>query len=109
MDAFMMRVCASAGSHMACVISALYDGVAFRVDGKTYEIFSHEGDPLGSISTADLNFAINLVRRMGREVGKLQDRKYDNVTRTWAATYEPAFSFAWVGWHPIDFNRAQGS
>jgi hypothetical protein len=105
MDIRIQMAIAAAGVHLGSVIRALYDGVAFRVDGKTYEIFSHEGDPLGNITTADLNFAINTMRRMGREVGKLQDRKYDNVTKTWATTYEPAFSFAWVGWHPIDFKR----
>ena len=102
MDPIVRLAIASAGLHLARVITALYDGVAFRVDGRTYEIFSHEGDPLGTISTADLNFAIHNMRQMGREVGKLQDRKYDNVTKTWASTYEPAFTFAWVGWHPID-------
>jgi hypothetical protein len=105
MDPIIRLAIASAGVHLGAVMQALYDGVAFRKDGKTYEIFSHEGDPLGAISTADLNFAVNCMRRMGREVGKLQDRKFDFATKTWSATYEPAFSFAWVGWHPIDGPR----
>lgn len=102
MDIRIQLAIAAAGEHLGAVMRALYAGVAFRVDGKTYEIFSHEGDPLGTISTADLNFAIHNMRQMGREVGKLQDRKYDWATKTWASTYEPAFTFAWVGWHPID-------
>jgi hypothetical protein len=105
MDPIIRLAIISAGQHLGAVMQAMYDGVAFRRDGKTYEIFSHEGDPLGTISTADLNFAVNCMRRMGREVGKLQDRKYDFATKTWATTYEPAFSFAWVGWHPIDFKQ----
>lgn len=100
MDPIVRLAIASAGAHLAAVIAAMYEGVAFRVDGKTYEIFSHEGDPLGTISTADLNFAIHTVRRMGREVGKCKQYPFDPVSRTFDYTwYEPAFTFGWVGWH----------
>lgn len=100
MDPIVRLAIASAGAHLAAVIAAMYDGVAFRRDGKTYDIFSHGGDELGSISTADLNFAIHTVRRMGREVGKCKQYHFDQVSRTFDYTrYEPAFTFAWVGWH----------
>jgi len=99
MDPIVRLAIASAGAHLAAVIAAMYEGVAFRRDGKTYDIFSHEGDELGSISTADLNFAIHTVRRMGREVGKCKHHQYDPITKKLSPEYEPAFTFAWVGWH----------
>jgi hypothetical protein len=102
MDIRIQLAIAAAGQHLGAVMRALYDGVAFRVDGKTYEIFSHEGDELGRISTADLNFAIHSMRQMGREVGKLKHHQWDNVAKKFSIEYEPAFTFAWVGWHPFD-------
>jgi hypothetical protein len=105
MDPIIRLAIASAGVHLGAVMQALYDGVAFRKDGKTYEIFSHEGDELGTISTADLNFATNCMRRMGREVGKLKHHQWDPVAKKFSVEYEPAFTFAWVGWHPIDGGR----
>lgn len=97
-DPLVQLAIASAGQHLGAVMTAMYEGVAFRRDGKTYDIFSHEGDSLGTISTADLNFAINCMRRMGREVGKCKHRQWDSVTKKFGTEYEPAFTFAWVGW-----------
>ena len=80
---------------MAGVIRMMFDGVAFRRDAQTFDVFSHEGDELGSLSTADVTYAIHLLKRMGRLVGKIthytmrDDPKYAS---------EPAFTFAWVDW-----------
>lgn len=95
-------VTAHAGLHMGLVIRLLYEGVAFRKDGTTFEIFSHEGDELGLITTADLSFAINFVKRTtGRAVGKCKHHQYDPVAKKFSDTYEPAFTFAWEGWHAL--------
>lgn len=93
------RAVAQAGSHLGSVIQKLYDGVAFRLDGKTFHIISHSGDDeLGRISTADLSFAVHFMKQLGRPVGKCKNYKYDPVTRRCLHEYEPAFTFAWVGW-----------
>lgn len=93
-------VTAQAGTHLGSVIRLLYEGVAFRKDGKTFEIFSHEGDELGEITTADLSFAINFVKRTtGRAVGKCKRYLYDPVTGKYSPEYEPAFTFSWEGWY----------
>jgi hypothetical protein len=97
-QAAILTAARHAGDHIARVVQLLIDGVAFPTDGKTYEVFSHEGDELGSITTADLGFAINLMRRMGREPGKCKHYTYDPATKTFPPTYQPAFTFAWVGW-----------
>jgi hypothetical protein len=105
MTPLLQRAASHAGSQVARAIQMMYDGVAFRKNNLVYEVYSHEGDGLGEISVADVSYAIMTVKQAGQPVGKLQDRKYDNVTKTWSATYEPAFTFAWVGWHPIDGAR----
>lgn len=86
---------AAAGTHIGRVIRLLHEGVAFRVDGGLFHVFSHEGDELGFVSTADLNFAVCLVKRMGRQVGKC-----NSTTTHKHGPYmgEPAFTFAWEGW-----------
>ena len=61
-------------------------------------MYSHEGDDLGQVSTADVSFAIHFMKQRGRMVGKLKDHPYDPVTKQWLSTYEPAFTFAWEGW-----------
>jgi hypothetical protein len=102
MDLFIQQAMAEAGSHLANVIQVLYDGVAFPAGGKVYDVFSHEGDELGQITTADLNFATHFMKRRGRAVGKLMHSDWDPVTKKFSTNYVPAFSFAWEGWHPID-------
>lgn len=87
---FLKQAVATAGQ-FGRVIQLLIDGVAFRENGVQYRIFSHEGDELGLISTADVNFATNFMRRLGRKVGKCHG----------FPLHEPAFTFAWQGWHPL--------
>jgi hypothetical protein len=100
MDAFLSNAISSAGQHLGNVIKMLVEGVAFRVNGATFEVYSYEGDVLGEITTADLSFAICYVKRLGRPVGKLKHFRWNNETKTYSTTYEPAFTFAWQGWHP---------
>jgi hypothetical protein len=100
MDPFLSNAITSAGQHLGNVIKMLVDGVAFRTSGVVFDVFSHEGDPLGEITTADLSFAICYMKRLGRQVGKLRHRTWDNESKTFSETYEPAFTFAWQGWHP---------
>lgn len=102
MTPFLYSVASHAGSQIARAIRLMYDGVAFRKNNATFEVFSHEGDKLGEISVADVSYAIMIVKKAGRPVGKCKDQKFDSATKTWADTYEPAFTFAWIGWHPID-------
>ena len=90
MDLFLQNAVAGAGAHLGRVVQAMIDGVAFaQDDGKTYDVFSHEGDEMGSFTTADINFATNYMKRLGRPVGKTLGYKCGI-----------AFSFAWIGWHP---------
>jgi hypothetical protein len=100
MDTFLSNAINTAGQHLGNVIKMLVDGVAFRQTGSVFFVFSHEGDPLGEISTADLNFAICYMKRLGRQVGKLKHFTYDPAVKAWSTTYEPAFTFSWQGWHP---------
>jgi hypothetical protein len=98
MHPIVLNAMAQAGAHMASVIRTMFDGVAFRRDGQTYDVYSHEGDELGTLSTADVNFAIHLMKRMGRPVGKLKHNQYDRATQKFSLEYEPAFTFAWSDW-----------
>ena len=97
----------SASQHLGEVIRMMYEGVAFHDAHNTrlYNVFSHEGDELGSIEHADVSYAICYMKKLGRPVGKLEHRHWDPVTKKYSSTVEPAFSFAWEGWHPIDQKR----
>ncbi len=88
-------IASAAGTHLANVIRTMHDGVAFRKDAATFEVFSHEGDDLGLLSTADVNFAIHLVKRMGRPVGKLT---HITMQKNPLYAHEPAYTFAWSDW-----------
>lgn len=95
MHPIIQNAVAQAGTHMAMVIHTMFEGVAFRRDAFTFEVFSHEGDDLGTLTTADVNYAVHMLKRMGRPVGKLR-----NITMQTHPLYsnEPAFTFAWVDW-----------
>lgn len=86
---------ASAGEHIGKVIQMLHDGVAFpNVQNNRlleYQVISHEGDELGIITTADLNFAIHFMKRNGWPVGKYVDGYQMSTLKT-------AFTFGWQGW-----------
>ncbi len=98
MDTFIEQAITQAGSHMGRVIKLLYDGVAFRQDGRTFNVFSHEGDELGQLSTNDVSYAISFMKNMGRPVGKC---KHPTFQHGEPGHLEPAFTFAWQGWHPL--------
>jgi len=84
---------AAAGEHLGNVLRLMVEGVAFPRDGTQYEVFSHEGDDIGVLATADVSYAISFMKSRGRQVGKM---------KTCASHYNPAFSFAWEGWHWLD-------
>ncbi len=90
-DPILDAAIANVGDHMKSVIQMLVDGVAFFETGILYRVFSHEGDELGTISTADLVYAIHYLKRSGREVGKCRNEL--------GTRFNPGFSFAWKGWH----------
>ena len=78
-----------AGVHIGRVLQALVDGVLFSTtDGKRYEGFSHEGDDIGSFTTADVNYATNFMKRRGVPIGKCK------------GLYGIGFTLAWQDWHP---------
>ena len=83
------------GTHMAAVIRMMFDGVAFRKDATTFDVYSHEGDDIGSLAAADVNYAIHLLKRMGRPVGKLTHITMQDNPKY---SHEPAYTFAWVDW-----------
>lgn len=90
---------AGAGTHLGNVIRTLHDGVAFRHCGQTFNVFSHEGDELGKLSTADVNFAVCYMKRLGRQVGKCTHPTFTNSQGIHGPLAgEPAFTFAWEGW-----------
>jgi hypothetical protein len=93
MNNFLAIAIADAGEHMGRVIRLMVDGVAFHNEGKMYHVFSHEGDELGTLSTADVSYAINYMKRKGREVGKCSTYTDDPRFKN-----DPAFTFAWEGW-----------
>jgi hypothetical protein len=81
------------------VIQMLYDGVAFQEDGRTYIVFSHEGDEIGPLTTQEVCYAISIMRQHGRAVGKTHHYIWDPVTRSYDKTKTTtAFTFGWVGW-----------
>ena len=103
MTPFLHSVASHAGSQIARAIRLMYDGVAFRKNNTTFEVISHEGDPIGEISVADVSYAIMAVKNAGQPVGKCKQRTYDPITKRIGDTFEPAFTFAWIGWHPRGF------
>lgn len=82
------------GTHVARVIQTMFDGVAFRKDNLTFEVYSHEGDDLGLLSVADVNYVIHLLKRMGRSVGKITHVSAQGAQYA----HEPAYTFAWSDW-----------
>jgi hypothetical protein len=82
---------AEAGDVMQRVIDMMIDGVAFPddKDRRFYDVFSHEGDGLGRISSASVQFAMNYMKLRGRHVGTLRHND----------PCHPGFTFAWVGPH----------
>jgi len=97
-------IISKAGEHFGRVIKKMCDGVAFpdEKDGKLYHVFSHEGDELGTLTAADVSYAIHFVKQQGRMVGKMRSsfshmvdgklKFYEEPTRT-------AYTFAWVDWY----------
>lgn len=87
-----------ATTHLREVLEMLIQGVAFvnlrKVNGqdvwggKTYEVYSHQGDPLGELSTADINYAIYYMKKRGRAIGKCS-----HLASGW-----PGFTLSWQGW-----------
>jgi len=95
LERLLIGVSLDAGSHMRKVIKAMIDGVAFRRDALWFDVYSHEGDELGQISTADVNYAIHFMKKAGRPVGKLT---HITMQKNPFYCHEPAFTFAWVDW-----------
>jgi hypothetical protein len=85
-----MPLIEKAGAHLGRVIQMMVDGVAFpqAEDRREYHVFSHEGDELGKIATADVNYAIAFMKKQGRRVGKCHTHQSDL----------PAFTFGWEDW-----------
>lgn len=90
-------IAASSGDVLERTINAMIDGVAFPdgMDSKLYRVFSHEGDDICTLSTAEVNFAIFYMKQQGRRVGTME---YDIPSH-------PGFSFAWQGRHYLDIQR----
>lgn len=95
LERLLIGVSLNAGAHVRKVVQAMIDGVAFRRDAHTFEVFSHEGDELGILMTADVNYAIHVMKRAGRPVGKLTHLTMRNHP---FYSQEPAYTFAWVDW-----------
>lgn len=94
------NICSKAGEHLSSVIKMLWDGVGFPRDSeRSYHVFSHEGDELGILSNADVNFAIHFMKRQGYPVGKLASLKPNQLPGF--LRFEIAFTFAWQGFHPF--------
>lgn len=89
MNVLTPHIAGRAGLHLARVIQKMIDGVAFRQDGKTFNVFSHEGDELGTLTTEDVGYAISFMKRHGIAVGKCH---------SYMPADGPAFSFAWSDW-----------
>ena len=85
---------AEAGDTMQRVIEMMIDGVAFPddKDRRIYDVFSHEGDNLGRLSSTEVQFAMHYMKQRGRRVGTLRHNH----------PAHPGFSFAWEGRHWID-------
>lgn len=85
--------------HTRQIFQHLLDGVAFPslTDTKTFNVYSHEGDYLGDISTHDLEHVISLMKRMGRPIGK--------CTGPDGSSHKPGFTLAWSGWYEINGQR----
>lgn len=98
-------IIAKAGEHFAKVIKLMCDGVAFpdEKDGKKFHVFSHEGDELGTLSAADVSYAIHFVKQQGRQVGKMKSMFIERLIGGKMTFREeptrPAYTFAWEGWY----------
>lgn len=46
----------------------LIAGVAFQKDGKTWDVFSHQGDEIGKMSTFIVNETTNMLKQAGLKV-----------------------------------------
>lgn len=90
-DPFLLNAIAGAGEHLGGVIKMLVDGIAFPVEGngKKYWVFSHEGDELGELTTAEVNFATHYMKRLGRVTGVHYLYKGRRTN--------PGITFAWEG------------
>ena len=85
------------GPRLSQCVKMLIDGVAFHShhDSKIYNVFSHAGDELGTLSAAELSFLIHFFKQRGRPIGKCLS----------LTPLEPAFTLAWVDWLIIDGKR----
>jgi hypothetical protein len=98
-ESFLVEAIKDAGAHFGGVIHLMVNGVAFPKIGNTKEftVMSHEGEELGELSRADVEYAIAYMKRRGRKVGKVYMGWYAPNKRQQGDT-SPAFTFAWEDW-----------